>query len=548
VTAPPPAAPAPGEPADRPVTPPATTAPARHAGTAGADTGAVLRAPRAGAPTTPPPAAPAAPATARSAPPPMPYGQARAAGWAGTAGSVPAAPRAAARPAAVGASVGAAAPAALAGGAPQGVAAAAVQGDAVAALDSAVAAPAVVDPERPRPTRPVRRRRPWTVGGVHVLQLVVWETAVAAVLAVHRQPLPVLVPVAAVAVLAVLLTAVRRRGRWLHQWLGLWLRFRVRRRSVPLAAAGPGTADAATTLLDALARGSRLGRLAVDDEEVGTIVHTTGLSVLVETSPEGGDPTTEAIRTLPPLTALLPPVEDGGPAVAVQLLVQTVPAPAWAGAGDPAALSYRQLTGGTAPARRRCWVALQVLRGPDDEGTAALEAPLVNALRRLRRQLGRAGVRTQLLPPADLAAALVGAAGLEAGPGGRPRGGDEAMAGSVTETWTTWRAGAVRHTTFRLLDWPSLESPAGQELVDRLGTGAAVPTTVSVAARRVGPDLVELATSLRVVLPGTDAAALADVTDRLTGLAAECGARVERLDGRQAAGMASAVAFGGFLR
>ena len=535
MTAPPPAAaPDPGRPAQVPAEIPAqvpidetVAAPrpapgrARHSGAAGADTGAVLRAPRAAAP-------------------PMPYGASRAHGWASSARSVQV--TAAAAPSAV-------ADQQVAGGA---VAAPAIQGEAIGALDTALAAPEVPEPDRPRPTRPLRRRRPWTVGGVHVLQLVLWEAAVAAVLAVHRQPLAVLVPVAVVAGLAVLLTAVRRRGRWLHQWLGLWLRYRVRRRSVPLGAPGDGSIEVATTVLDALSRGSHLGRVLVDDTEVGTIVHTTGLSVLVETSPEGGDPTAEATRTLPPLTSLLPPAEDGGPAMAVQLLVQTVPAPAWVGAGDPAALSYRQLTGGTAPARRRCWVALQVLRSPDDDGTAGLEPPLVNGLRRLRRQLSRAGLRTQLLGPDDLAGALIGVAGLEAGPGGRPRGADQALAGAaVTETWTTWAAGSARHTAFRLLDWPSLDSPAGQELIDRLGTSAAVPTTVSVAARRVSADQVELATSLRVVLPGvggSEAAALDDVTARITGLATECGARVERLDGRQAAGMAAAVAFGGFLR
>ncbi|KQS73746.1 type VII secretion protein EccE [Modestobacter sp. Leaf380] len=489
----------------------------------------------------------------------MPYGARRAAAWEGTAHQV-GSPQAGdllttvtqdtGTGLAAGAADTAAAVVAEEAAAPQAEAAAAPQGAAVAALDNAVAAPDGDVPTRPRPTRPVRRRRPWTVGGLHVLQLVVWEAAVAAVLTVHRQSPAVLVPVAVVATLAVLLTAVRVRGRWLHQWLGLWLRFRARRRSVALGGPGDTTADVARTVLDSLARGSSLGLLRVGDDEVGTIVHTTGLSVLVETSPEGGDPTAEATRTLPPLTALLPPVEDDDatvPALAVQLLVQTVPAPAWAGADDPAALSYRQLTGGTVPARRRCWVALQVVRRPDDDGTADLEAPLVNGLRRLRRQLERAGLRTQVLGPDDLAAALIGVAGLEAGPQGLPRGGDAALTGArVTETWTGWSAGTVVHTTFRLLDWPSLESPAGQELVDRLGTSTAVSTTVSLAARRVSADQVELATSLRVVLPGS--AALDDVTARLQAEATSCGARVERLDGRQAAGMAAAVAFGGFLR
>jgi type VII secretion protein EccE len=427
-------------------------------------------------------------------------------------------------------------------------AATAVQGQAVAAVGTALSTPEADRPPVPRPTRPQPRRRPWTVRGLHVLQLVVWEVAVAAVLAVHRQPPSVLVPVAAVAVLAVALTAVRLRGRWLYSWVVLWVRYRTRQRSAPLVADGDASSTAvAEALLGSLSRGAHLDEFVVDEQIAGLVVHAGGVSALIETSPGGDDPTAEAIRTLPPLTALLPPADAGEPSVSVQLLVQTVPAPAWVGDDSPAAVSYRQLTGGTVPARRRCWVALQVLRSPDDGGLDELRAALANSVRRVRRQLHRADLRTQLLGPDDLVAALLGVAGLEAGPDGSPVPGAGDLAAERTEeAWTTWRAGELVHSTFRLLDWPLLDQPAGQQLVDRLGTTTTVSTTIAVAARRVGAEDVELATSLRVVLPVPDA--LPGVTAQLAATAADCGARVQRLDGRQVHGMAAAMPFGGFLR
>lgn len=516
----------------------------RHSGPPAEAVGPALRAPRAAQPASAP-----QPATL----PPMPYR-----GQAGPTAAPTAAPAWSAVPAATATSTAtstaAAAPAAEALGATDAAALAdgRTQGDAVPAVDSAL--PGTQHPERTRPGRPRPRRRAWMLGPFHLLQVVVWQAAVAVVLAVHREPLPVLVPVAAVAAVAVVLTAVRVRGRWLYSWAALVARFRVRRRRTPLAAQGPGTvvtvAAVADALLGAVSPEARVEPVVLDDQDAGLVVHRDGVAVVLATVATTDDATTDPARTLPPLTALLPPDESGDLPVVVQLLVQTVPAPGWTGDTDPAAVSYRQLTGGRVPARRRSWVVVQVSRLPDDDRTADLVTTLANAVRRVRRQLGRASLRTHLLGVDDLRAALVGVAGLDAGPDGavRPqaadgRGAEAPRSVETVETWGSWRAGGVEHVTYRLLDWPSLEAVPGQDLVDRLGTVSGLQTTVSVAARRTG-ELVELSCSLRVRLPGGPA----DPTAALVDTAAEAGARLERLDGRHRAGMAAALPLGGFLR
>ncbi|WP_191328561.1 type VII secretion protein EccE, partial [Klenkia taihuensis] len=429
-------------------------------------------------------------------------------------------------------------------GAPVALADDRTQGAAVPALDSAL--PGSRPPERVRPGRPAPRRRPWTLGPFHLLQVVVWEAAAAVVLAVHRQPPAVLVPVAVLAGAAVLVTAVRVRGRWLHSWVALAARFRARRRRTPLTAGGAGPAPVVDALLDAVSPEARVQAVRFDDADAGLVVHRDGVAVVLSLAPTTEDPTTEPVRTLPPLTALLPPDESGDLPVAVQLLVQTVPAPGWTGDTDPAAVSYRELTGGQVPARRRSWVVLQVARLPEDDRVDDLVTTVANAVRRVRRQLERASLRSHLLGPDDLRAALLGVAGLDAGPDGVVR----AVSGAAeppeaVETWRSWRAGGVEHVTYRLVDWPSLDAAAGQDLVDRLGTAAGLQTTVSVAARRSG-DRVELATALRVRVPaGTGADELAAVLSRT---AADAGARVEPLHGRHRFGMAAALPLGGFLR
>ncbi|WP_113839442.1 hypothetical protein [Blastococcus sp. TF02A-26] len=475
------------------------------------------------------------------------------ASWAPPAGTPTAAPRpavpappgapAAAGPAPTAARTAAAAPTRTAAGqAAAGVigqgstAAWTVPRAASAAVSAAAAAPpdgpplaarTPTPPSRPPVRRPdVRRRVP---GGAATGQLLAVQGAVAAVLAVHRQPPAVLVPVAAVALVVVLLAVVRLRGRWAWQWADLWLRHRFgRRRSVLLPVGDPAaTADA---LLDAVADGAWLDRVELDGGTAALWTSAGGLAVAVEVSPAGPLPFVSARRELPALTQLLPAADEGGARFTVQVLEQTlVPSRA---AQDPASLSYQELTGGSVPAQRRCWVALQVLRTPADDDPDTLRTDLVNATRRVLRRLRRDGLRAVPVGPDDAVLGVLGLLGPDAGP----------LPHRVTDGWRHWQAGPRRWQTASL-DLGGDVDPAAVLTRARDGAGrAGVATTITVAARRPDESSLELQAVVRT--------ALADGDDPATVAAAfaSAGVPLGRLDGRQAAGVAATLPLGGFLR
>ena len=526
--APPPAAPPPPAPEQRVAQrPPAPVRRIAAPPAAGTLTGRVRTARPAGAPV---PAAAPAPASSGPAP-------ALTLDPASAYGSRSAAPATAARPEAEWSAT------ALAAGSAVGTATPAVEAErgttaAEEARDQPAgeAAPEVRDrPPAPVPTRPRVPRRPWTLGGLHLVQVLVWELALVAVLAVHREPLPVLVPVATVAVLALLLTTVRLSGRWAWQVLAARLRFRGRRRRTDPPGADP--VAAADAVLGAVTRGGWIDVVRVDGVDAAVFDHAGGASVVVEASPATTHPFDDRVPVLPALGSLLPAPEDGGPQVTVQLLVQTVPAPGVLGPEDPAAVSYRELTGGSVPARRRSWIALQVQRPPVDTDEEDLRQALVNAVRRVQRQVRRAGLRGHLLGPEDARAGVLTLVG--GAPDGTPPGG-------TRETWRAWHGGDLQHVTLHVARWPDLgDGDAARAWVDRLGEVPALTTTVSVAARRTGDEL-DLEGTVRLVLPPGDDARAA--VTALVEQARALGGTVRRLDGEHAAGVAATLPLGGFLR
>ncbi|MCM3523326.1 hypothetical protein, partial [Curtobacterium sp. P97] len=155
-------------------------------------------------------------------------------------------------------------------------------------------------------------------------QLVAAEVALLGVVAVHRQPWPLLVPVLVAAVVVLVLCLARRSGRWAYQWADLGLRHLVARRSVRLPqAASPVVADA---LLDAVVDGGWLGRLDLDGAPAALWCHEGGLSVAVEvTATTAERPYLSRAVELPPVTALLPAADEGGARFSLQLLEQTHP-------------------------------------------------------------------------------------------------------------------------------------------------------------------------------------------------------------------------------
>ncbi|SDF97720.1 type VII secretion protein EccE [Klenkia brasiliensis] len=396
-----------------------------------------------------------------------------------------------------------------------------------------------------RPGRPVVPRRPWTLLGVHVLQLVVVEVALVAVVLVHREPWPVLVPVVAAAVLAAVLTLGRHDGRWLWQRVGRRLRHVTTPRGAAVPTAGADPRATADDLLAALAGGGWVDTVVVDGEPAALLDHPGGVAVAVEAMPATENRFARGTVRLPSLAALLPAGEDADTRLTAQLLVQTVPAPGRARAGTPVGLSWQELTGGRAVARRRCWIVLQVQRTPAVTDPGELRATVVNAVRRVQRQVRRAGLRGHLLTPDEARAGLLALAGAEAGPDGRvrlPGGGSGSRAG-----WRGWTSGDRRHVALRVTDWPDLGAdPGGARLVTALGAAAPVPSVVAVAARRTPDGDLDVEGTLRLVLGADEPEGT--VVDDVREAARAAGARLRRADGEHRAGVAGTLALGGFVR
>ncbi|PRZ41771.1 type VII secretion protein EccE [Antricoccus suffuscus] len=380
--------------------------------------------------------------------------------------------------------------------------------------------------------RPHARRDRARYFGVHAGQIMTWEGAAFGLLAAHRQPLAVLIPVAVIAIAAVLVTAVKVNGRWLYQWLGLRARFHTRKRSY---AGAPGDAD---TLLASIVRGAKIETVEIDDDEMAIVSHAGGFTAILEPGQDNTSLTSQSIvesSPLPPLNDLLP-TDDDGPLVSAQIVVHTTPAPGMAGEQDAAAKSYAELNGVSIPAQRRVWVALQAQHTADEFTGAQMRGALVNAVRRLGRRLRKSKLSVNILSRTETVAEFLAMLNPSSGA-------IDAQNLAITEDWTTWSAGSGVHTSYRVLGWPNLADQTGSRLVDRLSTVPTLATTIGIAARRSGSEL-ELEATVRVL--AVDAAAAARVSADLMRAAADCGAQLQRLDGEQIFGIGASVPLGGF--
>jgi type VII secretion protein EccE len=260
-------------------------------------------------------------------------------------------------------------------------------------------------------------------------------------------------------------------------------------------------------------------------------------------------------RSLPSLAALLPAEITDAPPVALQLLVQVLPAPS-PGAGDgPIATSYRELSGLQVPAQRRAWLVLQLRRTPDAYTDAELRPPLATALQHLRRRLRKSQIPHRLL---DLDELLATAAQLADIDPAAPAAGVYGTANGrlmANETWRAWSTGASAHATHRLVRWTAADLPIDQLL-------CSVPATINTLSvamtadqtRRPAPGTdhgsdpgrVEVEVGIRLSAP--DHRLLAAANDVLTQAVRQAGGQSLPLDGDQRAGAAATMMFGGFLR
>jgi type VII secretion protein EccE len=412
--------------------------------------------------------------------------------------------------------------------------------DALAATDPPVRPPVV------RPGRPTTPRRPWTVAGVHVLQLVALEVAVVAVLLVHREPWWVLAPVAAGAAVVLGLGLLRRDGRWAWQIAAARLRHLVGARRSPAPVPGASADEAADDVLAALAGGGWVDAVTVDDVSAAVLDHPGGMAVAVEAMPATESRFAPGVVGLPSLAALLPAGDDADTRLTAQLVVQTVPAPGRAGADDPVGVSWRELTGGRPVVRRRCWIVLQVQRTPERSDPLELRTTLVNAVRRVQRQVRKAGLRGHLLGPDEARAGLLALAGARPDAAGRVELLDGGTGGS-REQWRAWVSAGRRHVALRLVTWPDLgDAGAGRSWVTALGEACPVPSVVAVAARRTPDGDLDVEGTVRLVLGADEPEGSA--VDDVRGAAHALGARLRRADGEQRVAVASTLALGGFVR
>jgi type VII secretion protein EccE len=167
----------------------------------------------------------------------------------------------------------------------------------------------------------------------------------------------------------------------------------------------------------------------------------------------------------------------------------------------------------------------------DDELTLVLR----NAMRRVRRALGRAGVAAEPVAEEQALSALAGLAHVT---GGRTE---------VREDWRFWRTGPVSQATYRLTGWDKLTDTQAKGMRASLLAGvpgvASTITLGATTARRGDP---RAHATLR--LAATTETAVRTAADHMTNRLAPLGVRLARLDGTQLSGVAASLPIGVFTQ
>ncbi len=434
------------------------------------------------------------------------------------------------------------------------------------------------------------------IGGVHVTQIVLWQVAVALVAASLGRHIALTIAAAVVALAILILTAVRVKGRWMFQWIALRLNYLSRPRAL---VTGPHS-DRRGELLAFVQPGATADSVETDEFDVGLLDHVAGAAAILEIATESRL-VVERPGTLPSPSALLPPHDPDAPPVSLQLLVQTVPAPTLTAVSVNAASAYYALTNGSVPSQRRAWLVLQLAHSTGYSGEQIRQA-IGNSVRRLVRRLRQEGISARPLDREEALSTLAGLAHLNASTietsaavaaaatgatidirAIMARSGADQAAGLTTlvqEHWDVWWSESIAQASFVVKRWPSLDSPAGRQLVSQLTSVPSLATTVSLAARRVPPPVLErpperngdnaddssdatprrtpkpapavvhhdeVTVELTVRIAAPNPQRLASVSNALVERAKRCGARLERLDGQHARGVAATLPLGGFL-
>ncbi len=401
-----------------------------------------------------------------------------------------------------------------------------------------------VGAERPGQDGPavlLPRRRPGFLGPVHVVQLVVVEAAIIAVLAVAGRGVVVLGIAGALGLVLLGATLARRDGRWwVERRLMAWhyRRRRAARHAVRLN-------DARLAAMQWLAPGLTVENVdARDGAQIGVARDDAGWFAVAAVSPRA------AMRDDPapglPLDVLVRALEDAGqPGAVLQVVTHTVPAPSLdVDPARPAGQSYRELLqryGPVAiPVDRVTWIAVRLdARALAEAGVDGIEetdqapAAVATLIRRVTKALRQVSIPYQVLDSSGLLDALTRSCDLvpsaPTGPAPEPR-----------EDWTAWHSGRLAHRSFWIQDWPSVAQSGA--LVDWLSTAPAGLSSVAMILAPDGDGAVDLRCVARVAAPPNELARVSEAVVRGARLAH---ARLFQLDGEQAPAVYASAPTGG---
>jgi type VII secretion protein EccE len=420
-----------------------------------------------------------------------------------------------------------------------------------------------------------RRTRGASLGSLPVTNLVVLELAVAIGLVLLAINIDLVYVAIGIAVVGLLIAAIRWRGRWFTQWIGLTVRYAMRsharlsKPTKPVSIEGIEDSDVTPVTGPDDPRVALL-RLAVPDlvvahgtdherRPLGLAWHDGTWTAVLLVDPAPGLVTQLGGAPNLPLGALSPCLEDRGVVLdAIQVIWHCYPGSAALPPNSPALASYMELLGPLpAAARRTTWVAVRLdpRRCPAavrERGGGVLGAhrALIGALSRVRNALESRGVPTRPLDPDELLKAGISSAELtgalhvapQQNPNNHPQQApQQTPRARLTERWTGVTVAGIGHASYAITGW-SRGKPATS--LNALTGVRALSSTVAVSiSPGAEDDQVGIRGLVRVSARTPGELEYAD--ERLNTISDRLGITLTPLRGLQVAGLAATLPLGG---
>lgn len=415
-----------------------------------------------------------------------------------------------------------------------------------------------------------RRTRGSSLGSLPVSNLVVLEVAFAIgliLLAINADLVYVSIGITAI---GLLVAAIRWKGRWFTQWIGVILRYafrahaRMSKPTKPVSIEGIAEADVTPVTGPDDPRVALL-RLAVPDlvvahgtdherRPLGLSWHDGTWTAVLLVDPAPGLVTQLGGAPNLPLGALAPTLEDRGVVLdAIQVIWHCYPGSAALPPNSPALASYMELLGPLpAAARRTTWVAVRLdpRRCPAavrerGGGVIGAHRALIGALSRVRNALESRGVPTRPLDPDELLKAGISAAELTGAlnvpsPNGM-QAAPQTPRAKLVERWTGVTVAGIGHASYAITGW-SRGKPATS--LNALTGVRALSSTVAVS---ISPGAEDNQVGLRglVRVSARTPGELEYADERLSTMSDRLGITLTPLRGLQVAGLAATLPLGG---